>query len=261
MLIFLETLLWVIRFFFGACIFSFLTVVTDRLPRHEDVIRGRSHCTDCGRELKAAELIPCISYICLRGRCAGCGSRIPRRCFYTELTGGLAWIACALMFGSGRSGIISLRGAIIFIYLGILLVVALIDWDTQMIYDRFHLLILALGIAAIWLFPDHAVIDRLIGAVIIAVPMLILALIIPGAFGGGDIKLMAVSGFFLGLAPIVTAAFIGLLTGGGYAFIQLRRKKLDKTSSFAFGPFLAIGLVIAAFFGDAIANWYLGLII
>ena len=58
----LESILWIIRFLFGACIFSFLTVVADRLPREESVVSGRSHCTQCGRILTGWELIPCVSY-------------------------------------------------------------------------------------------------------------------------------------------------------------------------------------------------------
>ena len=135
MLVVLEGILWTIRFFFGACIFSFLTVVIDRLPRGENVVRGRSHCTSCGRELTVWELIPCVSFLCLGGKCRGCGERIPLRCFWTELAGGAAFIGCVTRYGCGRSGVISPRGAVIFAYLGILLVVALIDWDTQMIYD------------------------------------------------------------------------------------------------------------------------------
>ena len=69
MLVAIEIIIKVIQFFFGACIFSFLNVVIDRLPRQESVVRGRSHCTKCGRELTALELVPCISYICLGGKC------------------------------------------------------------------------------------------------------------------------------------------------------------------------------------------------
>ena len=126
-----------------------------------------------------------------------------------------------------------------------------------MIYDRFHLLILAISPAAIFLFPQHGIWDRLLGAVIVALPMLILTLIIPGAFGGGDIKLMAVSGFFLGTAPVICAMFFGLLTGGGYALFMLKRGKLGRKDVFAFGPFLSLGLTAAAFWGDRIAAWYL----
>lgn len=109
------------------------------------------------------------------------------------------------------------EGAVVFCYLGILLVVALIDWDTQIIYNRFHIIIAILAAAQIFLVPEHGIGDRLIGALIVSVPMLVLALIVPGAFGGGDIKLMAASGLFLGMDAIVCAMFFGLLSGGGYA--------------------------------------------
>ena len=257
MLIVIEVIIYLIRFFFGACIFSFLNVVIDRMPRQESVVRGRSHCTNCGRELTGPELIPCISYLCLRGKCKTCGVKIPPRDFLVELAGGIAFIGCGFCFGCGISEIISLRGAVVFAYLGILLVVALIDRDTQMIYDRFHVFILVLAVMAFWIFPEHGMGSRLLGAVIISVPMLVLALLIPGAFGGGDIKLMAVSGLFLGAAATVCAMFIGLLTGGAYGLIMLTSGKLKKTDHFAFGPFLAIGLAVAVFAGDSIARWYL----
>ena len=253
----LEAILWIIRFLFGACIFSFFMVVADRLPREESVVGGRSHCTSCGKALSGWELIPCISYLALRGRCKGCGKEIPRRVFFGETAGGIAFVVCNLYFGSGSLGVISLKGLVSFFYLGILLIVALIDWDTQMIYDRFHLLILLLAIGNIWLSPEHGIGDRLIGAVIISVPMLLLSLLIPGAFGGGDIKLMAVSGLFLGMASIICAMFLGLLGGGAYGVWMLKHKKLERKDHFAFGPFLAIGLAVSLFWGDALVKWYL----
>ena len=85
----------------------------------------------------------------------------------------------------------------------------------------------------------------------------LLALIVPGAFGGGDIKLMAASGLFLGMDAIVCAMFFGLLSGGGYAAFMLATKRLKKSDQFAFGPFLAFGLAVAALWGDQIAAWYL----
>ncbi len=260
MIFFLETVLWVIRFFFGACVFSFLNVIVDRLPRGESVVKGRSHCTGCGRVLTPPELVPCVSYLCLRGRCKGCGAVIPVRDFITELIGGFSFIACGLVFGCGSLGILSLDGTVIFVYMGILMVVALIDWDTQMIYDRFQIAVLLLGLISIWLFPQHGITDRLIGAVIVSVPMLLLTILVPGAFGGGDIKLMAVSGFFLGTSSIVCAMFFGLLTGGGYAAVMLKSGRLGRKDQFAFGPFLAFGLALSVFFGDAIAGWYLSIL-
>ena len=87
--------------------------------------------------------------------------------------------------------------------------------------------------------------------------MLFLALAIPGAFGGGDIKLMAVSGAFLGTGSVVCAMFFGLLTGGAYGAFMLKSKKLGKKDVFAFGPFLAFGLALAALYGNQIVTWYL----
>ena len=138
MLIVLESILWVIRVFFSEPVsLVFLNVVIDRLPRGESVVNGRSHCTNCGRVLHAWELIPCVSYIFLRGRCAGCKNRIPGRDFFVEVIGGAAFIGCGIHYGCGSFGLLSMRGTVMLIYFGILLVVALIDWDTQIIYDRF----------------------------------------------------------------------------------------------------------------------------
>lgn len=256
----LEFILWVFRFFMGACVFSFINVVICRLPRGESVVKGRSHCMECGHELAAIELIPLVSYIGLRGKCRQCGVHIPIRDFMVECTGGAAFVLCAAFYGIGKTGIISLRGLVVFLFLAVLTAVAVIDWDTRIIYDRFHLVIGILGAAAVWLFPEISLISRLIGLLIISVPMLVLAMAIPGAFGGGDIKLMAVCGWLLGWKANVFAMFAGLLTAGLYCGVMLAKKKLGRKDHFAFGPFLAIGLAVAAFCGEWIGNWYLSLL-
>lgn len=91
MLIFLEGVLWVLRFTFGACVFSFLNVVIYRLPAGERIISGRSHCMSCGHKLSAGELIPLISYIVLGRRCKACKERISPRYFIVESIGGAAF--------------------------------------------------------------------------------------------------------------------------------------------------------------------------
>lgn len=249
-------LLWLMRFAMGACVFSFFNVVIYRLPNGESVVRGRSHCPSCGKMLTAKELIPCISYLWQGGKCRGCGGKISGRYFLVELAGGLLFVFCGAYFGYGEWGLLSLKGLLAFAYLGILTMVAFIDWDTRIIYNRFHIGIVLLGIASLWIFPGHTLSDRLIGAAVISFPMLVLALIVEGAFGGGDIKLMAASGFLLGWRGITAAMFIGLLAGGAYCVWMLAGKKLARKDSFAFGPFLALGLGIAFFWGDKLAAWY-----
>lgn len=256
----LEIFLWVFRFVMGACIFSFVNVVICRLPRGESVVKGRSHCMECGHELAAKELIPLVSYVALRGNCSRCGAHIPIRDFVVECTGGAAFVLSAAFYGIGRTGVISARGLLVFAFLAVLMIVAAIDWDTRIIYDRFHVIIGVLGLAAVWLFPEITLTSRLIGLVVISVPMLVLAVVIPGAFGGGDIKLMAACGWLLGWKANVFAMFAGLLTAGIYCCVMLVAGKLGRKDYFAFGPFLAAGLAAAAFCGEWIANWYLSLL-
>ena len=210
----LEIILWIIRFFFGAGIFSFLHIVIDKLTYGKSAI--------CAKNKRIA------------------------RYFLVELTGGVSMTGCAIVYGCGKMGVISLRGAVFFIYLGIL-----------MIYDRFHIMILILAVLDFMLYPEMGIATRLTGMGIISVPMLVLALAIPGAFGGGDIKLMSVSGLLIGGASMICAMCIGIITGGAYVTLMLVRKRLNKTDQFAFGPFLAFGLATAIFLGDKMAVWYL----
>lgn len=255
----LEGILWVLRFLIGASLFSFFQAAALRLPRGEPM-GGRSHCEACGRQLTAWELIPCISYLALGRKCRGCKEKIQAGNFWMELLGGLLFLACGSFWGFGTWELLSLKGLLAFLYLGILAVIAIIDWETKMIYDRFQIAVALLGLWSLWLFPEHTIKERMFGFVTVAVPMLLLALLVEGAFGGGDIKLMAVSGFLLGVKAIVVAMLLGLVFGGIYCGLMLFRKKLGRKDAFAFGPFLALGLGLALFWGDGLADWYLALL-
>jgi len=90
--------------------------------------------------------------------------------------------------------------------------------------------------------------------------MLAIALIVPGAFGGGDVKLMAAAGLLLGWQQLLVAAFIGIILGGGYGVLVLATGKKDRKEHFAFGPALCIGIAAAMFGGNAAIGWYLGLL-
>ena len=226
-----------------------------RLPRRESVVKGRSHCPVCERTLSAAELIPCLSFLLQGGKCRGCGAKIPARDFWIEVLGGLCSCACAYAFG-GESA----QAALACVLLGILTVVALMDIDTLEISDRFPALLFVCGIAAHILIPSLGIKSRLLGCVIDRPPRLLLALIVPGGFGAGDIMLLFGAVFFLGAPRTVVAAFIGILLGGGFGALLLAQKKANRKSQFAFGPFLCIGIAIAMFFGETIADWYMGLL-
>ena len=142
------------------------------------------------------------------------------------------------------SDLLFLRMLIPFLYLGILAAVAWADGHTRTIPDFFSLAILVLGVAALWLFPEHGLADRLAGLIIIALPMLLLTLLFRRGFGGGDIKLMAASGFLLGWRAMLSATFFGLIAAAVFCVWQLLLGKMNRKSAFPLGPFLVIGLMI-----------------
>lgn len=256
----LECLLDLIRFLLGAALFSFMNVVAWRLPRGMDPLQGRSHCPQCGHTLGAPDLVPVFSWLLLRGRCRHCGARIPVRYFLVEVLGGVLALGCTRRFGTALSltqGLFGMSWAALtaLAVCGILLSVALIDAETQLIPDRLNLALAVCGVLGTLLSPAGWL-PHLIGAVCVSVPMLLLCLAIDGAFGGGDIKLMAAAGLFLGWQNTLLAMFLGILGGGLYGIWLLAAKKADKKDHFAFGPFLCAGIVIAMLLGEPILQWY-----
>jgi leader peptidase (prepilin peptidase)/N-methyltransferase len=137
--------------------------------------------------------------------------------------------------------------------------VFLVDYDTMEIPNRFVIVLLYVAVAACIVIPGVTIIEHLIGAVCISVPMLLLTYAVPGAFGGGDVKLSAAVGLILGWQLTIVGFFIGLLTGGIYGIVMLVRKKKGKKEHFAFGPFLCTGYVIAAICGMELIDSYMRL--
>ena len=158
---------------------------------------------------------------------------------------------------TGTPGEYNMSTIINVIYIAILLCVAWQDYKTRIIHNKFHIIIFFLAFVQMLLKPENRKLDRLIGMLAVSVPMLLLTLLIPGGFGGGDIKLMAASGFFLGMRLILCAMILAIIAGSVYGIIMLKNRKRDRKDQFAFGPFLAIGLSIAAFWGNEIVSWYL----
>lgn len=108
--------------------------------------------------------------------------------------------------------------------------------------------------------PGISLISRVLGIFVVSVPLFLLTLLIPGAFGGGDIKLMAACGLFLGIKLTLISFAFAVLTGGVYGSWLLVMKKKNGKEHFAFGPFLCLGMAAALFIGDKVWNWYAGLL-
>ncbi len=180
---------------------------------------------------------------------------IPARGFITGLLGGMTSVFCAFFYGTGRLGFLSLRGTLMFTFLALLTVAAWRDIDAKKIDDSLCLMILALSILALWLFPEVLPGSRLLGIFAVSVPMLLLSLLIPGAFGGGDIKLMAVCGGLLGWKSALAAFCAGIAIGGAYCMVLLMAGRISRKEPIALGPFLVLGFFITVFSGGRIADW------
>jgi leader peptidase (prepilin peptidase)/N-methyltransferase len=235
----------------GAVVGSFLNVVAYRLPRRESLVRPPSHCHACGTQIKPYDNIPVLSWLLLRGHCRSCGAPISARYPVVEaLTAGLC-VGAVLAHHSAAG-----------IALGITLILlvvpaALIDLEHRIIPNRLTglgaVLALVIGLA---LDPGGEP-ERLIAGAAAGGFLLIAALAYPGGMGMGDVKLAAVMGLFLG--PAVAAAVLtGLITGVlvGAVIIARRGARDGRKTAIPFGPFLALGALVAVFAGQPIVDLY-----
>lgn len=139
---------------------------------------------------------------------------------------------------------------IILIYALFFIVLAALSYEDikrHRIDDRFHLIILALAVIAQFSVTDVSFAERIVGFFAVSVPMLVITMVIPGAFGGGDVKLTAACGAFLGWQQIVSAAVWAVFLAGIWAVYLLVIKKKERTTAYAFGPFLCLGMVLSIF--------------
>jgi leader peptidase (prepilin peptidase)/N-methyltransferase len=268
MMLFVFTIvLYCTVFVFGTIIGSFLAVLVYRIPRGLDFMRGRSFCPNCTHRLKGFDLIPLISYLTLKGRCRYCRRPIPLRSLFIELAGGVLAVCSWAAFTAHptllqantvffESAAPPLAALLYFAVLGVLLVITLIDADTMEIPDGLNFALLICGVLAIFVAPELPLISRVIGLFCVSVPLFVIALIVPGAFGGGDVKLMAAAGFLLGWQGALVAIVVGVLIGGGWGIYLMASGRKGAKGHFAFGPALCAGITTALFFGTPLINWY-----
>jgi leader peptidase (prepilin peptidase) / N-methyltransferase len=236
---------------FGAVLGSFLNVVAYRLPRHESLIKPGSRCPSCEAPVRPYDNVPILSWLLLRGRCRSCGSSIsPRYPLVEALTGSLC-VGAVLVHHSAVAIALSI--------VLILLVVpaALIDLEHRIIPNRITALgaVLALGIG-LALDPAGEP-ERLIAATAAGGFLLLAALAYPGGMGMGDVKLATVMGLFLGRA-VAPAMLLALLAGVLLGALVMARKGAGagRKTAVPFGPFLALGALVAVFAGQPMIDFY-----
>lgn len=240
-------------FVIGICVASFINVVIWRVPQGLSIAKGRSFCPTCNHELKWYDLFPIVSYLFLRGKCRYCGAKIPVSDMLIELFGGLIAMFCFYQYQFTFDTIV------VFSIFMILLAITMIDFDTMTIPNGLNIALIIPSVILAFLHPEISWMSRLWGVIAISLPMYVLTLIIPDCFGGGDIKLIAVSGLMLGWQNTVLAGFISILIAGIYAVYLLITKKVQKGAHIAFGPYICIGIVISLMYGSTIIQVYASL--
>jgi leader peptidase (prepilin peptidase)/N-methyltransferase len=236
----------------GAIAGSFLNVVAYRLPRHESLIAPPSHCPQCGTPVRPYDNVPILSYLLLRGHCRTCSAPISRRYPLIEaLTAALC--AGAVIAHPTAPGLALGIGLIL-----LLVPVALIDIEYRIIPNKLNAAGAAYALVVGIALDPSGEPERLIAAVAAGGFLLLAALAYPGGMGMGDVKLAAVMGLFLGRA-VAGAMLIALLAGVlvGAAVIARKGPRAGRKTAVPFGPFLALGGLVAVFAGQQIVDLYL----
>lgn len=236
---------------FGLITGSFLNVCIYRIPQHLSVVfgnHGRSMCTSCKHDLRWYDLVPVFSFLFLKGRCRYCNNPISVRYPIIECLNSILWMMAGIKYGLTPEAICYS------VFFSVLIVLSAIDWETQEIPYCLQVIIAVLGLFSLMLPGFPGIKERMIGMLIISVPMALGTML--NAFGGGDVQLMFVSGFFLGWRNMAVTIFVAIFAAAVHAMIVLKKKGAG--THIPFGPYLAIGLVIAVFWGNTLIDWYMG---
>ncbi|MCM1282455.1 MAG: prepilin peptidase [Muribaculaceae bacterium] len=235
-------------FCYGLIIGSFLNVCILRIPEGKTIVTERSHCMKCGYQLSWYDMIPVASYLALRGRCRKCRTKISAQYPLIEGANGILYVIVFLVCGvTWTSVIYCLLGSA-------LIVLTVIDFRTYEIPFGINLFILLLGL--IHMVLEKSWPDYVIGLLAVSLPLEAILLISGGrAIGGGDVRLMAAAGLLLGWRKILLAFLLGCVAG---SVIHLIRMKVsDAEHVLALGPYLSLGIMLSALWGDVWIQTYL----
>ncbi len=267
----MDTALVIVFALIGTAVGSFLNVCIDRLPMGRSILHPPSHCDSCLHRLSPADLIPVISYLYLQRRCRYCGTLIPWRSFWVELSTGLLFALSYWYLG------LSVSFAFIAFYGCLFLIIGIIDLEHHLILDKisYPAMVMVLIIAVFQLPPElislnlgwpwAGIVSSLMGGAM-GLSFLLLAYFLTfaiykrEAIGFGDVKLAALIGLATGPRLVFLALTLGAILGGVLGIILLLLKLKERKEPLPFGSFLAISTLLTLLWGTDILNWYLGLL-
>ena len=255
----METFLFnVFAVIFGAMIGSFLNVCICRLPREESIVFPSSHCPRCQQPIRFYDNIPIISYLLLGRRCRHCAAPISIQYPLVEGITALSSLLLFIQFGPSWSYLFY------FAFVAALTAITVIDLYHQIIPDVISLPGIGVGLIASLILPQITFLNSILGILLGGGSLFLVATVYHWLFkregmGGGDIKLLAMIGAFLGWKAVILTILLSSLIGSitGIAVMLLKGK--DFKYAIPFGPFLSLGAVISLFYGERIIHWYLDL--
>jgi leader peptidase (prepilin peptidase)/N-methyltransferase len=244
-------------FFLGTIVGSFLNVCIHRIPQGKSIVAPASHCPRCKTPIRFYDNIPLVSFIILKGRCRKCEAPISRRYPLVEFLMGLFSLMLLLRFGISTLYLIYLA------FFASLTLVSFIDLPLRIIPDVISLPGIVIGLVISFLHPQMSIKDSLIGVLLGGGSLYVVASVYHvitkrEGMGGGDVKLLAMIGAFIGwkgvLFTILCSSFIGTVVGVTLMLVS----SADSKYAVPFGPFLSLGAVIYVLWGEALITWYLG---
>ncbi|MBI3585267.1 MAG: prepilin peptidase [Nitrospinae bacterium] len=247
----MDTILPIFIFTVGAAIGSFSNVCVYRLPKKLSIISPSSQCPNCGKSISPFDNIPIISFLILRGRCRYCQSPISWRYPIVELITGLIFLSLYLNFR------ISPQFFIYALLCTSLIIIAFIDLEHKIIPDVITLPGIIIGLTLSLTIPHITLINSIKGLLLGGGLFYAIAIISRGGMGGGDIKLIAMVGSFLGWKNVLLTIFLGSLFGSIVGIVLIILKKKNRKDMVPFGPFLSLGAIVSIFYGREIIYLWL----
>ncbi|OEU52694.1 MAG: peptidase A24 [Desulfobacterales bacterium C00003060] len=248
-------ILEIIIFLFGMAIGSFANVCIYRLPRSLSLILPRSMCPNCKARIAFYDNVPVASYLWLRGRCRHCGTAISLRYPMVELVSGLFAVAIFMRHG------LSLEGIVLYGLVEALLVITFIDIDHKIIPDVITYPGIGIGFLTSFALGYITYKESFLGIILGGGTLFLVAwgyylVTKREGMGGGDIKLLAMIGAFLGWKGVMFTVFAGSAIGAVVGTALALRTEEGRKLAIPFGPFLSLGALLFLFFGPQIIGWY-----
>ena len=250
-------------FIVGIVFGSFFNVCIFRIPEGISISRPPSHCMSCNTRLKPIDLIPVLSYLMSGRKCRYCYEKISSRYAIVELITGLLFLTVFMLYGISTSTIYYL------VLVSLLIIITFIDIDHFIIPDKILVFGAIFSMIFNLLFKEIPVKDSILGVFICGGSVWIIVLLIEfvikkECMGGGDIKLFAMLGFYMGVKNGLLTALLSVYVGAVYGICVIiisRIKRKEYNSVIPYGPFIPIGALITILCGKQLLELYFSMVI